>query len=128
MSDARAGGSFGLGLGGVDPVACRGMAGSRDAVWECRHGRLPGDRTPACGCWVENAPRLARPLTGEWTRRMAVATVAGVIAHYERTLTRTEWRREGLQPSTATVERLCGSWAEAVAAAEALLVSARRAA
>lgn len=20
---------------------------------ECEHGRLPGDRSPACGCWKE---------------------------------------------------------------------------
>ena len=26
---------------------------SRLADHECRHGRLPFDRTPACGCWSE---------------------------------------------------------------------------
>jgi hypothetical protein len=29
---------------------------------ECRHGRLPFDRTPACGCWPdESAAVLALP-------------------------------------------------------------------
>jgi hypothetical protein len=29
---------------------------------ECRHGRLPFDRTPACGCWPqEGAAVLALP-------------------------------------------------------------------
>lgn len=31
---------------------------------ECCHGRLPGDRTPACGCWPEEGAvvvALSRP-------------------------------------------------------------------
>jgi len=32
------------------------------AAHECRHGRLPLDRTPACGCWPqEGAAVLALP-------------------------------------------------------------------
>ena len=32
----------------------------RLADHECAHGRLPGDRTPKCGCWPqENAPVIA---------------------------------------------------------------------
>jgi hypothetical protein len=34
----------------------------RLADHECRHGRLPFDRTPACGCWAqEGAEVLALP-------------------------------------------------------------------
>lgn len=33
--------------GGVSPVALL------DADMECAHGRLAGDRTPACGCWAD---------------------------------------------------------------------------
>jgi hypothetical protein len=33
--------------GGVDAAAWR------DAADECRHGRLPGDNTPPCGCWPQ---------------------------------------------------------------------------
>jgi hypothetical protein len=34
---------------------CRIEAGAlgRLADHECRHGRLPFDRTPACGCWPQ---------------------------------------------------------------------------
>ncbi len=28
---------------------------SKDASWECQHGRLGHDLTPACGCWCEAA-------------------------------------------------------------------------
>jgi hypothetical protein len=38
----------------------------RLADHECAHGRLPGDRTPKCGCWQqETAPviALANPTT-----------------------------------------------------------------
>lgn len=27
---------------------------------ECKHGRLPGDRTDPCGCWPGDADRLVR--------------------------------------------------------------------
>lgn len=27
---------------------------------ECEHGRLPGDHTPACGCWPEEHTATAR--------------------------------------------------------------------
>jgi len=37
--------------GGRCPIEA-GVLG-RLADHECRHGRLPGDRTPACGCWPE---------------------------------------------------------------------------
>jgi hypothetical protein len=30
-----------------------------DAAWECRHGRLPTDGTPPCGCWGAEAPGAA---------------------------------------------------------------------
>lgn len=29
------------------------LRGLRPADSECEHGRLPGDRTPPCGCWEE---------------------------------------------------------------------------
>ena len=33
-----------------------------DAVYECRHGRLSHDSTPACGCWLgEPAPVILFP-------------------------------------------------------------------
>lgn len=28
---------------------------------ECRHGRLPGDRTPSCGCWPQEQGATADP-------------------------------------------------------------------
>ena len=31
----------------VDPL----LMGFRDPEYECRHGRLPGDRTDPCSCW-----------------------------------------------------------------------------
>jgi hypothetical protein len=37
--------------GGRCPIEA-GVLG-RLADHECRHGRLPRDRTPACGCWPE---------------------------------------------------------------------------
>jgi hypothetical protein len=37
--------------GGRCPIEA-GVLG-RLADHECRHGRLPGDRTPPCGCWRE---------------------------------------------------------------------------
>lgn len=38
--------------------------GLRDAAMECPHGRLPGDLTAPCGCWVEDATVVALPLRG----------------------------------------------------------------
>jgi hypothetical protein len=37
--------------GGRCPIEA-GVPG-RLADHECRHGRLPDDRTPACGCWPQ---------------------------------------------------------------------------
>ena len=38
---------------------------ARDAAWECKHGRLPGDRTEPCGCWAqEPAPVVALAAPG----------------------------------------------------------------
>ncbi len=48
--------------GGRCPIEA-GVLG-RLADHECRHGRLPGDRTPPCGCWPEEGAAvvaLARP-------------------------------------------------------------------
>lgn len=28
---------------------------------ECRHGRLPHDRTPACGCWPQDGAAVIIP-------------------------------------------------------------------
>ena len=39
--------------GGACPLEA-GLLG-RLADHECAHGRLPGDRTPKCGCWAEEA-------------------------------------------------------------------------
>jgi hypothetical protein len=44
-----------------------GMLG-RLADHECAHGRLPGDRTPTCGCWASETATviaLARPTPPE---------------------------------------------------------------
>lgn len=36
-----------------------------DAMYECRHGRLSHDSSPACGCWRgELAPVIALPVDG----------------------------------------------------------------
>jgi FAD binding domain len=46
--------------GGRCPIEA-GVLG-RLADHECRHGQLPGDRTPACGCWpLEGAAILGLP-------------------------------------------------------------------
>jgi hypothetical protein len=46
--------------GGRCPIEA-GVVG-RLAEHECRHGRLPFDRTPVCGCWPEEgAAVLALP-------------------------------------------------------------------
>ena len=46
--------------GGVCPIEA-GLIGQL-ADNECKHGRLPGDRTPKCGCWpTELAPIIALP-------------------------------------------------------------------
>lgn len=53
--------------GGCCPIEA-GVLG-RPVDHECRHGRLPFDRTPACGCWrlegatVTALPRLSEPPT-----------------------------------------------------------------
>jgi hypothetical protein len=39
--------------GGACPIEA-GLFG-RLADHECAHGRLPGDRTPKCGCWAQEA-------------------------------------------------------------------------
>lgn len=115
MSDARVGGVFGLGVGGVDPVACRGAAGSLDAAYECRHGRLPHDATPACGCWVENAPRSARARPrppGGWTEAAVLGALGRVSHELGRWPARADLRSEVRPwvPSQATVYRVCGGW------------------
>jgi hypothetical protein len=46
----------------------------RLADHECRHGRLPFDRTPACGCWPEEGAvvlALTRPDEGHLVGRRA---------------------------------------------------------
>jgi hypothetical protein len=40
----------------------------------CRHGRLPCNRTPPCGCWPEEGAvvvALSRPVEGALVRRYA---------------------------------------------------------
>lgn len=40
---------------------------------ECKHGRLPGDRTPACGCWPqEGAAIVPLPTTAAPARAAAL--------------------------------------------------------
>jgi len=61
--------------GGDCPIEA-GVLG-RLADHECAHGRLPGDRTPKCGCWPqEDAPvtalgQRARPQLSPANRRAA---------------------------------------------------------
>lgn len=124
--DARSGGRFGLGVGGVDPTAMRGVGadgrpyaapGSLDAANECRHGRLPGDRSRACGCWVENAPRLiAAGRRLGWTREQVISVVAHQLRELGRVPARDEWKALRLSPSAATIHRVVG-WADAIEAA-----------
>lgn len=46
--------------GGSCPIEAGALG--RLADHECRHGRLPLDRTPPCGCWLEEgAAVLALP-------------------------------------------------------------------
>src|SRR5205807_10384147 len=44
--------------GGACPIEA-GLLG-RLADHECAHGRLPGDRTPKCGCWAQEAAPVIR--------------------------------------------------------------------
>jgi hypothetical protein len=58
--------------GGRCPIEA-GVFG-RLADHECRHGRLPGDRTPPCGCWHgERAVvvELSRPVDRPSVKRRA---------------------------------------------------------
>jgi hypothetical protein len=49
-------------IGGACPIEA-GLIG-RLADYECRHGRLAFDTTPACGCWPEEAAGVRElPLT-----------------------------------------------------------------
>jgi hypothetical protein len=71
------------GAGWTDPAAmaecgrrCPIEAGAlgRLADHECRHGRLPFDRTPACGCWSEEGAAvsaLTRPVEKQLVGRCA---------------------------------------------------------
>ena len=49
-----------LGLTVVPPRPADAGKSFSDAELECEHGRLPGDRTPACGCWAGEMKRSAR--------------------------------------------------------------------
>lgn len=54
-----------------DAGGCPIEAGAlgRLADHECAHGRLPGDRTPRCGCWAhETASVIALPHPGTKAR------------------------------------------------------------
>ena len=61
--------------GGACPIEA-GVIG-RLADHECRHGRLPGDRTAPCGCWpregalVLDFPARSRRRAAERLRRAA---------------------------------------------------------
>jgi hypothetical protein len=58
--------------GGRCPIEA-GVLG-RLADHECRHGRLPHDRTPPCGCWPEESAvvlALSRPVRRPLTGRRA---------------------------------------------------------
>lgn len=45
-------------LDGPDPSIAR--FGMKLADDECQHGRLPGDSTPACGCWPDESVAVRR--------------------------------------------------------------------
>ena len=58
--------------GGRCPIEV-GVLG-RLADHECPHGRLPSDRTPPCGCWLEEGAvvvALARPAERQSVKRRA---------------------------------------------------------
>jgi hypothetical protein len=58
--------------GGRCPIEA-GVLG-RLADHECRHGRLPGARTPPCGCWLGEGAvvvALSRPVERPRARRRA---------------------------------------------------------
>jgi hypothetical protein len=58
--------------GGRCPIET-GLLG-RLADHECRHGRLPFDRTPACGCWPEEGAvvlALTPPIVEQLVSRRA---------------------------------------------------------
>ena len=58
--------------GGRCPIEA-GVLG-RLADHECRHGRLPSDRTPPCGCWPEEGAvvvALRRPAERPSVKRRA---------------------------------------------------------
>jgi hypothetical protein len=48
-----------LGLTIVPPRSADAGKSFSDAEFECEYGRLPGDKTPAFGCWVEERDRPA---------------------------------------------------------------------
>lgn len=47
-------------LGGDCPIEAGALG--RLADNECSHGRLPGDQTPACGCWPQEITREPLPI------------------------------------------------------------------
>jgi hypothetical protein len=60
--------------GGACPIEA-GVIGYL-ADHECRHGRLPGDADPPCGCWPEEASNVrdfptAAPAPGRGTAQAA---------------------------------------------------------
>ena len=58
--------------GGRCPIEAGALA--RLADHECRHGRLPFDRTTACGCWPQEGAALIvmpRPRTAHSPSRRA---------------------------------------------------------
>jgi hypothetical protein len=52
--------------GGACPIEAGVIC--RLADHECRHGRLPGDRTPSCGCWPQEGAAVI-PLRTARARR-----------------------------------------------------------
>jgi hypothetical protein len=53
--------------GGRCPIEAGALG--RLADHECRHGRLPFDSTPACGCWTEEGAALLALPTRRTARR-----------------------------------------------------------
>lgn len=58
-------------MGGACPIE-QGFF-MRLADHECRHGRLPFDRSPACGCWRQEARVISLPEKPKASRKRRAA-------------------------------------------------------
>lgn len=99
-------------LVGVDGQVCPIEAGlfMHLADHECKHGRLPTDRSPACGCWpseTTTTPDLMTTLKTTKTKAKAIKpkpkpdTLTLVLSDFDREIERLTTARDELRKLAA---------------------------